>query len=635
MTIKRYNLNKDNTISSAYKSDLTTLSTTSNMGSSDILEVFSIYAHASSASLEQSRILASFSLNGIISDTLAGNIPASGSRSFILRLFNAPHGQTTPDKYHIGVYPILKAWDEGSGLDMESYVDQEASNWLSSSKGIRWNNPGSDYASPEIVNSTMTEYKTYISTGPEDMEIDVTPLVETWIKSEINQATASIVFPWPSSPPPEGSTLVVRTSDGQKATFLFTGESGSIGEIYNVATGSAGHVNATSSHAVAGNLFDAMTGAFSALSSGSSGAFGDKMRISLDRTYEDALNRCRLILTQVTGGFYGNTKIEFSSSLHPVGVFVDNGYLEVDSHFTGGLGASNHGFVIKLSGSSEDGSTNRSYYTKKFFARSSQFFFKKPTLEVRWDESVKDDRHAFHIAKDYYSSDINNNSVYLYNRVGSSMQDFPTSKKPYFVKLHEKLGTPPVKLYDSKASASVAKVATGVYEASFGYSGTASFLYDVWAMGTGALGTVSYITGSGIKIVNTAENNSFSIPNYRLNITNLKSSYGKNERITLRVHTRDKEWQPNIYTVATLDSPVNNIKDMYYKIVRTIDNLEIIGYSTASAPKYSQLSYDKDGSYFSLDMSLLEPNYSYEISFLYKDAQDYTELGDKFKFRVK
>ena len=40
----------------------------------------------------------------------------------------------------------------------------------------------------------------------------------------------------------------------------------------------------------------------------------------------------------------------------------------------------NYGLLISMSGSFEDGTNQRSYYTKKFFARGSEFFFKKPAL---------------------------------------------------------------------------------------------------------------------------------------------------------------------------------------------------------------------------------------------------------------
>ena len=49
MGIKRYVATKDNTITNAYMFNLTTLATGSNMGASDILEVFSIYGQNSSS----------------------------------------------------------------------------------------------------------------------------------------------------------------------------------------------------------------------------------------------------------------------------------------------------------------------------------------------------------------------------------------------------------------------------------------------------------------------------------------------------------------------------------------------------------------------------------------------------------
>ena len=60
MAIKRYFANKDNTISNAFRSDLETRGTGSNMGASDILEVFSIYGQANSSSVELTRFLIEF-----------------------------------------------------------------------------------------------------------------------------------------------------------------------------------------------------------------------------------------------------------------------------------------------------------------------------------------------------------------------------------------------------------------------------------------------------------------------------------------------------------------------------------------------------------------------------------------------
>ena len=52
MAIKRYYASADNTITNAFQSNLRTRGTGSNMGFSDILEVFSIYGQASSGSQE-------------------------------------------------------------------------------------------------------------------------------------------------------------------------------------------------------------------------------------------------------------------------------------------------------------------------------------------------------------------------------------------------------------------------------------------------------------------------------------------------------------------------------------------------------------------------------------------------------
>ena len=147
MSIRRYTSTKDNTISTAFKDNLRTRASLSNMGASDVLEFFSIYGQASSSSLEQARILIQFPITNIKADRDLGALKARGSDKFVLKLCNAPHNQTTPKQYTVSVSPLLKSWEEGRGLDMESYRDLDASNWLSSSEGVSWTNQGGDFAS--------------------------------------------------------------------------------------------------------------------------------------------------------------------------------------------------------------------------------------------------------------------------------------------------------------------------------------------------------------------------------------------------------------------------------------------------------------------------------------------------------
>ena len=100
------------------------------------------------------------------------------------------------------------------------------------------------------------------------------------------------------------------------------------------------------------------------------------------------------------------------------------------------------------------------------------------------------------------------------------------------------------------------------------------------------------------------------------------------------VNFRKKNWSPNVYSVATNNSKTSLLRESYYKIVRVSDNYEVISYSTGSVPYYSKLSYDVSGSYFDLDMSILQPNYLYEIRILSKQGLAYREQKERFKFRV-
>ena len=88
--IKKYYATKDNTITNAFESSLTTRGTGSNMGASDILETFSIYGQVSSAAggltSELERILVQFPIDQVVADRSSGVLPASGSVSFYLNL---------------------------------------------------------------------------------------------------------------------------------------------------------------------------------------------------------------------------------------------------------------------------------------------------------------------------------------------------------------------------------------------------------------------------------------------------------------------------------------------------------------------------------------------------------------------
>ena len=264
MAILRYTASADNTITNAFQADLTNRGTGSNMGYADSLEVFSIYGQNSSSatgqSQELSRALIQFPIHTIISDRSAGSVPASGSVSFYLRMFNAETPFTLPQDFTLTVAPISQSWVEGTGLDMDEYRDLGSSNWLqarvsASADDGTWTSIGGDYL-------TASNYNTTFPQGYEDLEVDITSLVEQWV----------------------------------------------------------------------------------------------------DGTYSN----------------------------NGVGIHLT---ASQEAYHSSSTGADSGNIINNLSGSTD------SYYTKKFFSRSTQYFFSRPVLEARWDSRTQDDRENF-----FYSS---------------------------------------------------------------------------------------------------------------------------------------------------------------------------------------------------------------------------------------
>ena len=134
--LRRYTASADTTIVNAYELNMSTRGTGSNTGEADILETFSIYGRQSTSSQELSRILIKFPIDEISSDRTAGKVPASGSVSFYLKMFNAPHSKTVPKNYKLIVRPVSASWQEGDGLDLEGYkdvtYDESGTNWRGS-----------------------------------------------------------------------------------------------------------------------------------------------------------------------------------------------------------------------------------------------------------------------------------------------------------------------------------------------------------------------------------------------------------------------------------------------------------------------------------------------------------------------
>jgi len=451
--IRKFYATKDNTITNAYQENLTTRGTGSNMGASDILEVFSIYGQASSSSVELSRALIQFNPD-------FSQVPASGV-SWYLKMFNAPHSQTVPSEFTMTISAVSQSWEEGYGIDMENYEDITrggvGSNWINRSSGSAWDTQGGDY---RTVSASTMEF----STGLEDLEVDVSDIVNEW----------------------------------------------------------------------------------------------------RDGTW------------------------------------------------------SNYGFGIALSSSHE--SETKSFYTKKFFGRDSEFYLQRPVLEARWDSARKDDRGSFYASSSFASATDNLNTLYLYNRIRGRLRDYPVAPTSASIRTSADV---------SLVSAPVSRVDTGIYKAQLAADTSESTVYDVWYSGSTA-----YHTGT-ISVKNFASYGYNPEDIYVLSMPGLRKDYRKNQTHRLNLYVREKNWSPNIYTVAVQSSiPSLIIPSASYQLRRSIDDYVITPYGTGST-MHTQLSYDVSGNYFDLDTTYLEAGYLYEIQYSFYDEENgWEEQPYRFKFRV-
>ena len=145
--------------------------------------------------------------------------------------------------------------------------------------------------------------------------------------------------------------------------------------------------------------------------------------------------------------------------------------------------------------------------------------------------------------------------------------------------------------------------------------------------------SIEYHTGSGVSI-ETFNSQEYNLDQkYVSKITNLKTNYSTQETARFRLFVRAKNFQPNIYTVANQDIENTIVDNAYYQVKRSNDGLSVIEYGTGSL-NHTRLSYDVSGSYFDLDIGMLEAENSYQIKFVYLINGSYVEQPETFRFNV-
>ena len=467
MTIKRYFANADNTITNAFEENLTTRATGSNNGLADVLEVFSIYGQATTSSTEASRVIIQFDTTQIAQDRTDGILPASGSVSFYLNLFNTPHAETLPVDFTLTVLAVSQSWEEGYGLDLDNYSDLTyggfGSNWINRASGSTWDNNGGDYHDSPVFNKDFVE-------GYEDLSIDVSELVEQWLNG---------------------------TKD-------------------------------------------------------------------------------------------------------------------------------NYGFGIQLTSSQE--TANRSFFTKKFFARGSEYYHKRPVIEARWNNAIMDDRGVFYASSSLASADDNLNTLYLYNRIRGRLRNIPAvDTRDIEVSLYTQAGGTQI-----GSTFTGSHVSTGIYKCNVHADTNDTSIVDVWSSGS-----IQYHTGT-IDVKSFSAEEHSPTDKYILKVSDAKNYYLNDGFERFRLYIRPRNWSPTVYVVSQATPETTIIHSASYEVFRIIDNEIVIPHGTGST-LHTLMSYDVEGNYFDLDMSTLEAGYDYGIRFSFYDdyVKAWKDQTYQFKFKVR
>ena len=631
MSILRYTASLDNTITNAFEENLTTRGTGSNMGLADTLEVFSIYAQANSASVELSRFLIQFPTSQISTDRTAGTLPASGSVTWKLKLYNAPHYNPVPRSFDLQVSAVSASWQEGTGLDMEGYSDLTnngiGSNWIART--------GTDVG-------PATATWTFTNKPDEGTTIKLTDYEGTEVIFEVDDdddgASGENVAMNPAANSGAGmATILFSSVNASALKITATNESAGVVLLTQDKAGSAGNKIITLSN-------------YDNWNSNTSATFPTTFAGGVDYTAWSSI-----------GGDYNSTIVKtqsFDTGLENLEIDVSD---IVEKWLLGSSPWPNYGFGVRLTDTYEgyfSSSTGEntateihntsgaedSYYTKKFFGRGTEFFFKRPILEAQFNDTKKDDRSNFILSSSVLPAADNLNKLYLYNYVRGRLVDVAgSSTAAISSSLYYSSGSVPTGsargFKNSSNTTQTAQLATreskGVYfiqvaATSSVVDTTYPYLVDVWSY----LGT-EFFTGSAFTPKAHSPYQAKSDKTYVMTMTNLRTEYRNDQTARLRVYAREKNWSPNIYTTANSTPENLTITSGSYRLLRIADELEVLPYGTGSV-KYSELSYDVSGNYLDLDMSLLEAGYQYGFKFsVYDDfTQTYVEQPYLFKFRV-
>jgi len=183
--------------------------TDANVGQAGTLDLFKLYNEStltgSIKPIENTRLLLKFDMTAIktMHDEGSINVGDSSFKSKLI-LHDVYGGQTTPVNFNVIVFPLAKAFDEGTGFDISEFKDLGSANWVTASykNGIltTWTLPGANKSGslgvsgidvitsgtiPGQTTPISLNYEQFFTSGEENLSVDVTSFVSASVKSLI------------------------------------------------------------------------------------------------------------------------------------------------------------------------------------------------------------------------------------------------------------------------------------------------------------------------------------------------------------------------------------------------------------------------------------------------------------------
>ena len=302
------------------------------------------------------------------------------------------------------------------------------------------------------------------------------------------------------------------------------------------------------------------------------------------------------------------------------------------------------GFRISYSGSQETDQKTR--FVKRFASVQSSNYLKKPSLIIKYDDSLQDNHESFFF-------DLSG-SLFLNNAARGAKRNLISGTAGTEVKgascLHLLLTTGSSangNLFKKTITGSQHKIGdnfiTGVYSASFAISEfeNSSLLSEIQSCASASFTaiwapldeTFAFLTSS--LVINRTSRTSFDNDPRRLlvHVTNMKHVYRRKDKVRFRVFVESIDRSVK-FKKLPIETKSQIFTKMYYRIKDTISKEIVIPFDTSN--NATLCSTDSDGMYFDFYMDSLAGGRLYTIEFLINDnGEDLLFPDAATKFRIE